>query len=124
MTMVPDLPYTRAAETPGLVDIRIYTVHHGMMTDLLSFLREEAAEIQARHWPDNVAYLAGQSGRLNRVVHLWGHADHAERLARRKALLADPDWQRCLKTILPKLARMETLTGTPAPFWQRPDASR
>lgn len=120
MTVVPDLPYTRSDRTPALVDIRIYTLRHGTQPDFLRFLRNEAAEIQARHWPDNIAYLSSASGDLNQLVHIWGHTDHAERLARRQALLADPDWQRCLQTILPMIAHMKTLTATPAPFWDRP----
>jgi len=119
MTMVPNLPYTRSAQKPGLADIRIYTVHHGEMSAFLSFMRDEAAVVQARHWPDNIAYLTSHIGTLNQVVHIWGHADHTERLARRQQLLADPDWQGCLKTILPRVARMETFTAVPAAFWQR-----
>jgi len=122
MTMVPNLHYTSGVETPRLVDIRTYTVHHGKLPELMQFLRDEASAIQARHWPDNVAYLASSIGALNRIVHIWGHHDHAERLARRQALLADPDWQRCLKTILPMLADMETMTAVPAPFWGRPNS--
>jgi len=120
MTAVSGLPYARSGETPGLVDIRLYTLHHGRLAELVRFLREEAAAVQARHWPDNVAYLSSLTGTQNQVMHVWGHADHAERLARRKALLADPDWQRCMGTLVPMMAHMETLTATPAPFWSRP----
>ena len=124
MAMVPDLNYASGVEVPRLVDIRTYTVRHGKLPALTRFLRDEASAIQARHWPDNIAYLASSVGALNRIVHIWGHDDHAERLARRQALLADPDWQRCLKTILPMLAGMTTMTAVPAPFWNRPDSMR
>ena len=119
MTAVEGLAYTRSNETPGLLDVRCYTLHHGKLPAFVRFLREEASAIQARHWPDNLAYLQSYSGTQNRVIHMWGHADHAERLARRQALLSDPDWQTCLKTILPMMAHMETFTATPAPFWSR-----
>lgn len=120
MSAVEGLPYIRSPAAPGLVDIRIYTLHHGVMPDFLAFLRTHAAPIQARHWPDNLAYLVSQTGPQNQVMHVWGHADHSERLARRARLLADPEWQDCLKSILPRVKRMETLTATPAPFWSRP----
>lgn len=119
MTAIDGLPYRRDSETPGLLDIRQYTLHHGQMQAFLTFLQDRAAAIQARHWPDNVCYLASHTGAQNQIMHIWGYADHAQRLARRQALLADPDWQDCLRTILPMMARMETLTATPAPFWTR-----
>ena len=120
MAQVPGLSYRRAEEKPGLVDIRLYTLHHGRLPAFETFLREEASAIQARHWPDNIAYLKSYAGQQNQIMHIWGHADHAQRLQRRQALLDDPDWQRCLKTILPMMAHMETLTAMPAPFWVRP----
>ncbi len=119
MKPVEGLPYKRADAPPGLVDIRLYTLRHGLLPDFLAYLRRTAAPVQAAHWPDNVAYLVAQSGLQNQVLHIWGHADHAERLARRRALLADPAWQVCLETILPMMSKMETLTATPAPFWSR-----
>ena len=122
MRTVEGLPYTRGTDPPGLVDIRRYTLHHGMLPAFLEFLRTDAAAIQARYWPDNLVYLVSQTGQQNQVLHIWGHADHEERLARRAALLADPDWQVCLKTILPMMAQMETVTATPASFWTRPGA--
>lgn len=124
MAVVDGLPYAASADTPGLVDIRRYTLHHGELPSLLSFLREQAAAIQARHWPDNLCYLSSLAGAQNQIVHIWGHPDHSTRLERRRALLADPDWRRCLETILPKVARMETMTATPTPFWSRMTGER
>ena len=122
MTAIPGLPYTRSTAAPGLVDIRIYTLHHGTLGGFLDFLATRSAPVQARHWSDNIAYLASRTGHQNRIMHIWGHADHAERLARRQALLADPDWQDCMKTFLPMMADMQTFTAVPAPFWTRPRA--
>lgn len=122
LTEVEGLPYTRSGVAPGLVEIRNYGVAHGRTEDLISYLRTRAAAVQARHWPDNLAYLVAQHGNLNHVVHIWGHADHAERLNRRKALLADPEWQECLRTLLPMFEEMTTCTATPAPFWHRSTA--
>lgn len=120
MTAIPGLPYTRSAKAPGLVDIRIYTLHHGELAAFLDVLATRSAPVQARHWTDNIAYLVSRTGRQNRIMHLWGYADHAERLTRRQALLADPDWQDCMKTFLPMMADMQTFTAVPAPFWTRP----
>lgn len=119
MKVIPNLPYTRADTVPGLVDVRIYTLHHGELPAFLDLLATRSALVQARHWPDNIAYLVSQTGRQNRIMHLWGHTDHAERLARRQSLLADPDWQDCMKIFLPMIADMLTFTATPAPFWSR-----
>lgn len=121
MRQIPDLPYTRSATAPGLVDVRCYTLHHGDMSAFLDILRTRSALVQARHWTDNITYLISQTGRQNRILHIWGHADHAERLARRQALLADPDWHDCMKAFLPMMADMQTFTATPAPFWTRPE---
>ncbi len=120
MTAVEGLAYRQDGATPGLVDIRLYTLHHGELPKFLDFLRNEAAAIQARHWRDNLCYLVSNTGAQNQIAHIWGHADHAQRLERRQALLSDPDWRNCMKTILPMMARMETMTATPAPFWTRP----
>ena len=120
MAQIEDLPYKHGSEPPGLLDVRIYTLHHGEMLAFLDLLRTRSAAIQARHWPDNIVYLVSQTGQQNRILHAWGHADHAERLARRQALLADPEWQDCMTTFLPMMAEMQTFTATPAPFWSRP----
>ena len=121
MKIVPGLPFLRAAVKPGLADIRIYTLHHGAMVDFLRVLRTGSALVQARHWTDNIAYLVSHTGQQNRIMHIWGHADHAERLARRQALLADPDWQDCMQSFLPMMVDMQTFTAVPAPFWTRPN---
>lgn len=120
---VDHLPFGRSDRTPGLVDIRSYTLAHGKTDAFLAFLRTRAAAVQSRHWPDNLAYLSVQVGGLNRVLHIWGHADHAERLRRRRALLSDPDWQDCLPTLLQMFEEMTTCTATPAPFWRRPPST-
>lgn len=119
MHAVEGLAHTESAETPGLIDIRRYTLHHGQLPEFIRFQQRTASAVQARHWPDNIAYLQSHIGGQNQVVHIWGHRDHAERLARRAALMADPDWRDCLKTLLPMIAQMETVTATPAPFWSR-----
>mgnify|MGYP001195219879 CR=1 FL=1 len=119
MRVIPNLPFTSAANVPGLVDIRFYTLHHGQLQSFLDFLVTRSALIQARHWTDNIIYLVSQSGYQNRIMHIWGHSNHAERLSRRGSLLADPDWQDCMKTFLPMFEDMRTFTAIPATFWKR-----
>ena len=119
---VADLPLTTATRTPGLVDIRIYTLRHGELMRFIDLYRSRGAPIQWRHWPDSLGYFQVLSGPLNRIVHIWGHADHAERLQRRRALMANPQWRAYLADALPLFADMASSTATPAPFWQRETA--
>lgn len=120
MKVIPNLPYTSSGSVPGLVDIRIYTLNHGELPNFIDFLSTRSSAIQARYWTDNIVYLMSHIGLQQTIMHIWGHADHSERLKRRGELLADPDWQDCMKIFLPMVSTMHTFTATPASFWSRP----
>ncbi len=116
---VEGLALTAVAETPGLVDIRVYTLRHGEIDRFLELFRERGAAIQSRHWPDNVGYFQVVSGPQNRIVHIWGHDDHFQRLERRRTLMADPEWRAYLAKVLPLFVSMKSSTAMPTAFWRR-----
>ena len=44
-----------------------------------------------------LAYLYGESGDINTLVHLWVFKDAADRASKRAAMASDPEWRTYLK---------------------------
>lgn len=75
-----------------LVDLRRYTIVPGRLKAYLGVYEEFGLPVQRRHLGDPAGYFISEVGTLNQVVHLWTYADFEERLARRAAMEADPQW--------------------------------
>lgn len=75
-----------------IVDIRTYTLQPGNLGAFFKLYGEEGFAIQTRHLGQPLGYYFIDIGPQNRVVHLWGYADIAERAAKRAVMEADPAW--------------------------------
>lgn len=75
-----------------IVDVRTYTLHPGSLGAFFKLYEGEGFGIQTRHLGQPLGYYFVDIGPQNRIVHLWGYADIADRAARRAALEADPAW--------------------------------
>lgn len=80
-----------------LVELRRYTVVPGKLKDYLTVYKEFGMSPQRRHIGEPIGYFISEVGTVNQVVHLWGYEDYGDRLRRRAACEADPDWQKYKK---------------------------
>jgi hypothetical protein len=79
-------------EDSVIVDHRIYRIKPGMTQAHLDIYEKHGFATQTRHLGQPVAYMYGESGDVNTIVHLWAYEDVADRAKRRAAMWADPDW--------------------------------
>ncbi len=106
---------------PGLddvVDLRVYTFHHGCMDEFVKLYESEGKAIQKGHWGKPIGFYFSDIGSLNRVVHMWVYRNYEDRAKRRAALLGDPSWKTYLVKALPLFVKMENMTLRPVPFWR------
>ena len=85
----------RAADTPPVYELRIYTVHPGRMPDLLARFRDHTRAILERHGMTNVGYWLPTDGKEpDKLYYILKHASREAATASWKAFAADPEWQR------------------------------
>lgn len=99
-----------------IVEMRTYAFKCGGVPTFLKAYEAGGLEIQKRILGNMLGYFTTETGRLNQIVHLWGYASLDDRLARRAALAADPDWQRFLANIMPMLVSQESQILLPTQF--------
>lgn len=101
-----------------IVEMREYTLHAGTVPAYFKLYEEEGLEIQRTILGRLIGYYATEVGpAVNQVVHLWAYDSFDDRIERRRALAADPDWQAYLKKMRPMLAAQTNRLLTPAPFF-------
>jgi hypothetical protein len=80
-------------EESVLVDHRTYRIKPGAMNAYLDNYEKFGLTPQTRHLGQPVAYMFSESGEINTLVHIWAYEDAADRMKRRAAMQADPEWQ-------------------------------
>ena len=80
-----------------IVDVRTYRVKPGKMPLELDLYAKRGLAPQIRHLGPPLAYLHGESGDINTLVHLWVFEDAADRTRQRADMGLDPEWQTYLK---------------------------
>jgi len=80
-----------------IVDVRTYHVKPGKMLQELDLYDKRGLAPQVRHLGSSLAYLHGESGDINTLVHLWAFEGAADRARKRAAMMSDPEWQTYLK---------------------------
>ena len=78
---------------------RDYRVKAGKLAEFVKLYGEHGLALQKEHLGTFIGYFTSEIGELNHVVALWGYASLDDRMARRKAMLADPRWQDYLKRV-------------------------
>jgi hypothetical protein len=74
-----------------LFELRTYDLKPGRATAYLEQFRTAGVGLVSAHLP-LLGYWMTESGRLNRIEHLWAYADFAERAECRVHLAADTEW--------------------------------
>ena len=80
-----------------IVDLRTYSIKPGKMPHELDLYAKRGLAPQTRHLGPPLAYLYGESGDINTLVHLWVFEDAADRTRKRAAMGSDPEWHNYLK---------------------------
>ena len=80
-----------------LVDVRTYRIRPSKMPQELGLYAKYGLNAQTRHLGPPLAYLYGESGDINTLVHLWTFENAGDRAERRGAMMLDPEWQNYLK---------------------------
>ncbi|HTC11054.1 MAG TPA: NIPSNAP family protein [Acetobacteraceae bacterium] len=101
-----------------LIDHRTYTVRPGTLPLQMKLYEEYGLKAQKRHLGEPLAWLVTESGEINTYVHIWVYKDAADRMTRRAAMQADPDWQVFMKKSgeAGYLIKQVNKLMTPAPF--------
>ena len=100
-----------------IVDHRTYTLHPGKMKEYVERYEREGVAVQTRHLGQPVGwYTSMDIGALNQVVHLWGYESLEDRVRRRAAMAADPEWQAYLVKQTPLIQHQENKILAPAVF--------
>ena len=80
-----------------IVDLRTYSVRPNKMPQELDLYAKHGLAPPVRHLGAPPAYLYGDSGDINTLVHLWLFKDAADRACKRPAMASDPEWRAYLK---------------------------
>jgi hypothetical protein len=78
---------------------RDYRIKPGKLAQFVKTYGQYGLPLQKKHLGTFVAYFTTEIGELNHVVALWGYESLGDREARRKAMLADPEWQAYLDRV-------------------------
>src|SRR5215469_16250124 len=81
-------------EESVLIDHRYYRIKPGMVAAYLDLYEQAGFKAQSRHLGEPFAYLYTESGEINTLVHMWVYEDAADRMRKRAAMQADPEWQK------------------------------
>ena len=102
-----------------LVDHRTYRAKPGMLQAHIDIYEKHGLAAQVRHLGPPLAYLVGESGDLNTIVHIWVYEDAADRARKRAAMAADPEWQNYMKLSVAAgyLVEQRNSLMTPAKFF-------
>jgi len=76
-----------------IFELRTYDLRPGDAQRYTNLFANLGREIITRHLP-MVGYYLTETGRLNRLIHLWRYEDLADRARRRSELYRDADWLR------------------------------
>lgn len=100
-----------------LVEERCYVLNmpYGPQ-EYLQLYEDEGLEIQRATLGRLLGYFHTEVGELNTMVHLWGYDSLDDRMRRRAALAAIPEWQAYLTRIRPLIRSMSNRLLVPAPF--------
>lgn len=102
-----------------IYEFRSYDLQPGKAPCYLSLLQSRGIQVVSRHLP-LLGFWMTETGRLNRLHHLWAYRDLQERATCRADLMADAGWtEDFVPAAFPLLTRQENrlmrlLSGSPA----------
>ncbi|MFS8977889.1 NIPSNAP family protein [Cupriavidus necator] len=99
-----------------IIEKRTYQLKPGAMPEFLAIYEAEGLQLQSATLGRLLGYFVSEVGELNRVVQLWGFDTFEDRVQRRAALSAKPEWRAFLAKAGGMVINQENELLTPAPF--------
>jgi hypothetical protein len=99
-----------------IVEQRTYELRPGSLHEFLAGYETEGLPLQREALGRLLGYFVAEVGDLNRVVQLWGFDSFEDRLARRAALSANPQWRAFLDKTVNMVVRQRNELLTPVSF--------
>ncbi len=105
-----------------IYDLRTYVCRPGTIKKHMKLYEDHGWAPQSKHLGNPVVYGAVETGDVNSYVHIWIYKSAADRAEKRKAMAADPDWQKFLKLSAEagNLVSQTNTILTPASFFTPP----
>ena len=99
-----------------IVEQRIYELKPGSMHEFLRVYEAEGLSLQTEALGQLLGYFVTEIGELNRVVQLWGFDSFEDRLTRRAALSANPQWRVFLGKVVSLVVDQKSQLLNPTAF--------
>ena len=99
-----------------IIEQRIYQLKPGAMHEFLKAYEAEGLQLQGETLGRLLGYFVSEVGGLNRVVQLWGFDSFEDRVQRRAALAAKPEWRTFVGKTGHMVVNQENELLMPAPF--------
>lgn len=99
-----------------IIEKRIYELKPGTVHEFLAAYESEGLALQGEALGGLLGYFVSEVGELNRVVQLWGFDSFEERVRRRTALSAMPEWRAFLGKTVSMVVSQRNELMTPAAF--------
>jgi hypothetical protein len=99
-----------------IIEKRTYQLRPGAMPEFLNIYEAEGLKLQSETLGRLLGYFVSEVGELNRVVQLWGFDSFEDRVRRRAALSARPEWRAYLGKAGSMVVGQQNELLTPAPF--------
>ena len=104
------------------VEMRTYRLVPGGHAQWFKHYEELAMDVQKKILGNRVGYYNTEHGPLNEIVHMWGYDSLDDRLARRKELFEQPEWNEFIPKVRPLMETQESRIMIPAPFFTVPES--
>jgi NIPSNAP len=95
---------------------REYTLKTGQVGPYLKFYEEQAMPVQGEIQGGLVGFFHTETGKLNKVVHIWAYDDFNERLRRRAEVWQHPDWPKFISNVRHMIVGQKNRILLPANF--------
>jgi hypothetical protein len=98
------------------IEHRTYTLKPGALSQYFSTFGDRGFELHELMAPC-LGWYYSEAGKLFEMTSLWRYDSFAQRLQRRAALFANPEWRDLMACVQPLVTALESRLVLPAPFW-------
>lgn len=99
-----------------IVEQRIYELRPGALHEFLRAYEQDGLALQSEALGQLLGYFVTEVGELNRVVQLWGFDTFEDRVRRRAALSAMPEWRAFLGKVVSMVVSQQSQLLAPTSF--------
>lgn len=98
------------------IEHRTYTLKPGALSQYFSMFGDRGFELHELMAPC-LGWYYSEAGKLFEMTSLWRYDSFTQRLQRRAALYANPEWLDLMGRVQPLVTALESRLVLPAPFW-------